>query len=71
MSNTLHRPPVSEFEIRELMKLERFEEADEACQKNIEFYESRADHYRVLGGFAAAAQYGIKSIEQLDKLKLK
>ena len=41
MNNRIHRPPTSIFEIRELIKLARYDEAADKAQKNADFYAER------------------------------
>lgn len=62
MGNAIHRPPHSKFEIEELIAIGQFDEAQAACDKNVEFYEDRAQFFRVLYLSAQAAKMGVKAI---------
>ena len=41
IDNRKHRPPHSAYEIRELLKLRKFDAAKAACDANVEFYDQK------------------------------
>ena len=48
MANEKHRPPHSKFAINEMIEIGRFDEAQAACDENVEWYSAKADEFREL-----------------------
>lgn len=58
-NNKRHRPPHAEYEIRELIKLGKYDEAQEATDINVEFYRDRIGDQQSLFLEAQCARMGV------------
>ncbi len=55
-NNVQHRPPHAEFKINELIKLGKFDEAEECIDVNLEFYRKKEQEQQELWRRVAAAK---------------
>ena len=58
MGNTIHRPPHSEFKIKEMIKIGEFDEAQAATDENVEFYRQKIETQQELYVLAQMGKMG-------------
>lgn len=60
MGNTRHRPPHSDYEIKELIKLGKIEDAQHATDINVEFYRDKIGDQQSLFLEAQCVKMGVE-----------